>query len=156
MIPSTTPFETNYTTSSLPGNLRQMDLGGDPRGILHPPPLPFLVLFSDPFPKELLKQEVQFLLILVVIELVPHEFIGGRFYSSYLLVLKRRRGWRLTQEGRKWKPEYLYPFTVLQDGDISHYNPIPRSGRLVCHPQPSGHLLSCSLSTHPTNISYVS
>lgn len=45
------------------------------------------------------------------------------------------------------KVEHLHPFSAFQDGNVSHYNSIPRSERLVCHPWPLGYLLSCS---HPS------
>lgn len=54
------------------------------------------------------------------------------------------------------KIEYLCPFIVLQDGDASHHNSIPRSGGLVRHLQSPGHLLSCSdpqaFSTFPDRL----
>lgn len=60
------------------------------------------VTLSTSFPSLLpilLSQEVHSLL-LWAIKLVPPEFIGKRFFSNYILVLKKDEGWRPTVELR--------------------------------------------------------
>lgn len=61
---------------------------------LPPPNPPAPSLFRDPSDEPLLQQEVDRLLAIGAIEIVPKQFRGRGFYSRYFLTEKKSGGWR--------------------------------------------------------------
>ncbi|XP_074872884.1 uncharacterized protein LOC142024640 isoform X1 [Carettochelys insculpta] len=108
-----------------------------------PPPKPPTQSFRDPSHKTRLKQEVDHLIFIGVVERVPEQFQGKGFYSRYFL---REKKTGLEANPGPTSPQPACAQAAFQDGYNCLHTYSIGQWRLVCSPRLAGRVFSYNYS----------